>query len=202
MHQSAEFSVCVCVCVLRVRIRTNRSALKWACHVCNCGSFVRVEDSTSVRHQNVFWAPSGVDPEEILGQLAAQELLSANKEHTVRCIQSAPVSACGGVFMYVLRDLAAVVTAPHVSQKARGPREQLWFQQFLPRYVIYKKPSRKKHKPPGFYKRNRRVWTFSFREKKTLRWKNSTDPETVCEAPETETSSELATELKVVSCIK
>lgn len=78
------------------------------------------------------------DPEEIPGQRAAQELMSANKEHTVRCIQSALVSACGAVFMHVLRDLAAVVTAPHISQKARGPREQLWFQEFLPHYTINK----------------------------------------------------------------
>lgn len=81
---------------------------------------MRTEDSTSVRHQNVFWAPSWVDPEEIPGQLAAQELMSANKEHTVRCIQSALVSVCGGFFMCVLHDLAAVVTAPHIFPE--GPR--------------------------------------------------------------------------------
>lgn len=166
---------------------------------------MRAEDSTSVRHQNVFWAPSWVDPEEIPGQLAAQELMSANKEHTVRCIQSALVSVCGGVFMCVLRDLAAVVTAPHISQKARGPREQLWFQEFLSHYTINKNLHGRNINHDYrriLQKEPQSMDVLPSREKKTLRQKNTTDPESVCEVPETETSSELVTELKVVSCIK
>lgn len=139
MHKSAEFSVCVCVCVFYVSVRTGpkRSEVGVSCLQLwiFCASGRLDICSTSKCFLGSQLGRPGGDPGSARGSGArVAEQRAYSEMHTV----CACVGVWGCFFMCVLRDLAAVVTAPRISQKARGPREQLWFQAFPSYYTTNK----------------------------------------------------------------
>lgn len=72
--------------------------------------------------------------------LCGSQISSANKEHTVGCIQYVFVSVCEVVLCVFLRDPSAVVTTPPTSQRPLGSENHLCSRSFR-HTALYIKPS-------------------------------------------------------------